>query len=182
MVFWGMTRWSSWAGESSSSTGFLSLTSAMWNTMQKHRGSPLRCMRMEDFTDESKELAQQLFSILGSYLRGPAGQLVRGHSSSRNGFSNFICLEHVLVQWHLVRRSFNIHPLATASPWLNPYFSMISFLSIWGGVRFKDTRWLGGFKDPQVCGRSTKEAFAVDHGWIHNLQCGQRSPDPLRQE
>ena len=43
-------------------------------------------VKMEDFTDESKELAQQLFSILGSYLRGPAGQLVRTHFTSRNGF------------------------------------------------------------------------------------------------
>ena len=43
-------------------------------------------VKMEDFTDESKELAQQLYSILSSYLRGPAGQLVRGQSSSRNGF------------------------------------------------------------------------------------------------
>ena len=42
--------------------------------------------KMEDFTDETKELTQQLFSILSSYLKGPASQLVRAEQKDRNGF------------------------------------------------------------------------------------------------
>ena len=52
-------------------------------------------MDMVDFTDESKDLSLKLYSILSSYLKGPALQLVRAHSSDRNGFGVWQKLKEV---------------------------------------------------------------------------------------
>ena len=41
---------------------------------------------MDTMTDEVKELSAKLYSILSSYLKGPALQLVRSNMASRNGF------------------------------------------------------------------------------------------------
>ena len=43
--------------------------------------------QLSDFaTDEVKEMAHRLYSILASYIRGPALQLVRAEASEKNGF------------------------------------------------------------------------------------------------
>ena len=41
---------------------------------------------MESMTDEVKELSTKLYSILSSYLKGPALQVVRSNMGTRNGF------------------------------------------------------------------------------------------------
>ena len=50
-----------------------------------------------DMNEESKALGQQLYSILASYLRGPAGQLVRKESESRNGFRVWQSLQRLFI-------------------------------------------------------------------------------------
>ena len=39
-----------------------------------------------EFNEETKDLSQRLYSILASYLRGPAAQIVRSFQKQRNGF------------------------------------------------------------------------------------------------
>ena len=68
--------------------------------------------KLSDFaTTEVKEMARRLYSILASYVRGPALQLIRAESTEKNGFwcgSNFetcTCLEPGPGRWLLDRRS-----------------------------------------------------------------------------
>ena len=75
-------------GRSSSPTG---LSFALLEEAEKSDHT----MDMVDFTEESKELSLKLYSILTSYLKGPALQLVRSHSGDRNGFAVWQKLKEV---------------------------------------------------------------------------------------
>ena len=50
-----------------------------------------------DMNEESKVMGQQLYSILASYLRGPAGQLVRKEAQTRNGFRVWQALQKLFI-------------------------------------------------------------------------------------
>ena len=70
-----------------------------------------------------KELAMKLYSVLSSYLQGPALQIVRSHSSERNGFAVW----HRLKQLYAPRarpRALAIGQAIMQHPTFSPQMSM----------------------------------------------------------
>ena len=71
-----------------------------WLCFSDSRYGELVKLAENDFSEETAELSQRLYSILASYLKGPAAQIVRSFQNKRNGFGLWQRLKRFMLRRH----------------------------------------------------------------------------------